>query len=80
MTDSPVLDPADLGFSIAMEKSAGFSVAGMTLKDARDKVERDLLDVSLKTHNGNIAKAAETLGVSRPTFYDLMKKHKFQNG
>jgi two-component system NtrC family response regulator len=25
--------------------------------------------------NGNIAKAAELLGVSRPTIYDLMNRH-----
>jgi len=79
MTDSPVLDPADLGFSGVVEKSPDFSVVGMTLKDARDKVERDLLDASLKSHGGNVAKASESLGVSRPTFYDLMKKHGLQH-
>ncbi|WP_432821488.1 PEP-CTERM-box response regulator transcription factor [Trichloromonas sp.] len=79
MSDSPVLDPVDLGFSASLEKSVDLSVAGMTLKEGRDKVERELLESSLKTHVGNVAKAAESLGVSRPTFYDLMKKHGLQN-
>jgi two-component system, NtrC family, response regulator len=79
MADSPLLEPGDLGFTETVEKSVDFSVTGMTLKTARDKVEKDLLKESLRTLNGNVAKAAESLGVSRPTFYDLMKKHGLQN-
>jgi DNA-binding NtrC family response regulator len=29
---------------------------------------------------GNIAKAAEELGISRPTLYDIMKRHGLFNG
>jgi len=47
----------------------------MTLKEARDRVERDLITSVLGEHGGNIAKASQVLGVSRPTLYDLMKKH-----
>lgn len=79
MADTAYLEPDDLGFSGTVETPADLSVAGMTLKDARDKVEKDLLEASLRTLNGNVAKAAESLGVSRPTFYDLMKKHGLQN-
>jgi len=35
---------------------------------------------ALDKHAGNIAKAAEELGVSRPTIYDIMKKHGLYNG
>jgi len=47
----------------------------LTLRDARDRVERELIASAIQEQNGNIAKAAEALGVSRPTLYDLMKKH-----
>ncbi|MEJ2200508.1 MAG: PEP-CTERM-box response regulator transcription factor [Desulfuromonadaceae bacterium] len=79
MAEASLLGPEDLGFAETMEKPIDFSVAGMTLKDARDKVEKDLLEASLRTLSGNVAKAAEALGISRPTFYDLMKKHGLQN-
>jgi two-component system NtrC family response regulator len=79
MADSPLLEPADLGFTGTVEKPVDFSVDGMTLKAARDKVEKDLIEAALRTLSGNVAKAAEALGVSRPTLYDLMKKHDLQN-
>jgi two-component system NtrC family response regulator len=31
--------------------------------------------LSLERENGNVSKAANILGVTRPTLYDLMKKH-----
>ena len=45
------------------------------MREARDKVERELLVQAMDRQNGNIARAAEELGVSRPTFYDMIKKH-----
>jgi two-component system NtrC family response regulator len=38
-----------------------------------------MLASTLKRHGGNVAKASDELGISRPTFYDLMKKHDIQN-
>lgn len=46
-----------------------------TLKDAREALEREMILSAIRTQGGNIAKAADILGVSRPTLYDLMKKH-----
>lgn len=45
-----------------------------TLKEAREAVERDLVERALRRHNGKIAAAAADLGISRPTFYELMEK------
>jgi two-component system NtrC family response regulator len=45
-----------------------------TLKDAREAVEREMLLKALKSHSGKITAAATELGISRPTFYELMDK------
>ena len=44
------------------------------LKDARENLERDMIQNALRKHSGKIAPAAAELGVSRPTLYDLMEK------
>ena len=60
----------------AHEKAiGGTNFAGMTIKEARGLVERELLVAALEKHSGNIVVTAKALGVSRPTLYDLMKKH-----
>lgn len=45
-----------------------------TLREAREAVERDLVVESLSRARGKIAAAAAELGISRPTFYELMDK------
>ena len=52
-----------------------FIFAGMTLKDAKFQVENVLLQQAIEKSEGNVLKAAEELDVSRPTLYDLLKKH-----
>ena len=67
----------DLGFATlppASPSPLDFHDFG-TLKDAREALEREMIISAIRTQGGNIAKAADILGVSRPTLYDLMKKH-----
>jgi two-component system, NtrC family, response regulator len=45
-----------------------------TLKEARENVERELVQHTLKRHLGRISSAAVELGISRPTLYELMEK------
>jgi two-component system, NtrC family, response regulator len=45
-----------------------------SLKDARENLERDMIQNALRKHSGKIAPAAAELGISRPTLYDLMDK------
>jgi two-component system NtrC family response regulator len=45
-----------------------------TLKDARENVEREMVQQALRKHSGKITAAAIELGVSRPTLYELMEK------
>lgn len=75
MSESPVVDAESLGFIPGGARRKVASSPNMTLKEARESVERDMLVAAMEKHEGNIAKAAESLGISRPTLYDLMKKH-----
>jgi two-component system NtrC family response regulator len=45
-----------------------------TLKEAREGVEREMVQDALRRHRGKITAAALELGVSRPTLYELMEK------
>jgi two-component system NtrC family response regulator len=50
------------------------AVPPQTLKDAREAVERDMVQEALRRHRGSITAAAQELGISRPTLYELMEK------
>jgi two-component system NtrC family response regulator len=54
--------------------ASGLGPNVVTLKDAREAVERQMLQQALKKHGGKIAPAAVELGLSRPTIYELMDK------
>ena len=89
MAEQPMIEAWDLGFesskelpqtedsdrSGSMAGSALWSFDGMTLKEARQQIEKTLLTRALDECGGNIQKAAEQLAVTRPTLYDLLKKH-----
>ena len=44
------------------------------IKEAREALEKNLIQQALFRNKGNITKAAAELGVSRPTLYELMEK------
>ena len=50
----------------------------LTLKEAKEKLEKDLITLSLKKWKGNLKKAAEDLGITRQTLYSLMRKYNLQ--
>jgi len=45
-----------------------------SLKQAREHLERDMVAVAIEQHGGNVSSAAKALGISRPTFYELLNK------
>lgn len=47
---------------------------GRGLREARERLEKDLILRALDRNKGHITKAAEELGISRPTLYELMEK------
>ena len=69
MTEGRQISADDLELTAAAEKA---SVG--TLREARETLEREMIEQSLRKNNGNISAAAADLGVSRPTFYELIEK------
>ncbi len=69
MADGKRLTAADLDLADASD-----AAAVSTLKEARDGLDREMVQRALKRHGGKIAPAAMELGISRPTFYELMEK------
>ena len=46
-----------------------------TLKEARDRFERDYIRDVLESHDGNVTQAAEALGMNRVNLYRKMKRY-----
>jgi len=55
--------------------TASASPINMTLKDARERAEREALQRAIAQVGGNVTQAAKLLDVSRPTLYDLLRYH-----
>ncbi len=55
-------------------ESPAESLPPATLREAREAVEREMIQQALGKHSGKIGPAAGELGISRPTFYELMQK------
>lgn len=75
MSDTAVLEPDSLDLSQKSVRDRFITSARLTLRDAREMVEREMVVAAIKKQRNNMAKAAETLGISRPTLYDLVKKY-----
>jgi two-component system NtrC family response regulator len=69
MADSKRISEKDLELSSGI----GFS-SSTTLKEARENVEREMVQRALKRNLGRISSAAAELGISRPTLYELMER------
>lgn len=54
--------------------SGGGAPQGTTLKEARERLESEMIRNVLRKHAGKITTAAQELGISRPTLYELMDK------
>lgn len=70
MADSKFVTATDLGLRTPEKRSST-----LNLRQVRDDAERHALESVLGLSGGNISKASELLGVSRPTLYDLLRKH-----
>ena len=70
MADGKMVTAADLGLD-------GSDAEGesLNLREVRQVAESKAIRVALTRSYGNISKAAELLGITRPTLYDLLNKY-----
>lgn len=71
MTEGTQITSQDLGLKGSVTDEVDNS---LDLRTIRDNAERNAIIAALGRANANVAKAAELLGVSRPTLYDLMHR------
>ncbi len=71
MADSNQISSDDLGLKNLAQDQMDSS---LDLRLIRDEAEKRAIVAALGRVNGNMVKAAELLGVSRPTLYDLMHR------
>jgi two-component system NtrC family response regulator len=69
MAEGAKMTPQDLELVSPFEK-----YEGKGLREAREELEREFIIKALTGNKGNMTKAAEELGISRPTLYELMEK------
>jgi two-component system NtrC family response regulator len=70
MSDGPLLSAIDLGLASPKQKPQSLDI-----REARQRAEREVLQLALAQAGSNLSKAAKLLGISRPTLYDLMEQH-----
>lgn len=69
MADGPMVNAEDLGLNPKASQEEP-----LNLRQVRDEAERRAVIRALARTGDNVAQAAELLGISRPTLYDLMSK------
>ena len=69
IAEGNILTAEDLGL-----KPGAANESFYNLKEVRMRAERQAIHQALSITDGNMSRAAELLGVSRPTLYDLMEK------
>lgn len=74
MAEGQKITLTDLELNISYSK---YEVKG--LKEARNELDKGLIQNALVKNKRNITKAAEELGISRPTLYELMEKLGIEN-
>ncbi|MES2152611.1 MAG: PEP-CTERM-box response regulator transcription factor [Pseudomonadota bacterium] len=70
MADGPQITVDDFGLSTTQVEEQP-----LNLRQVRDEAEYQAIVKALARVDGNIVKASELLGISRPTLYDLMARH-----
>ena len=70
MADGSQITPDDVGLALP----ANGDLSAFELRRVRDEADRRAIVTVMGRVNGNVVRAAEVLGVSRPTLYDLMHR------
>jgi len=75
MADGKQITAIDLELKASNESSG---IESFNLREVRETAERKVITKALSRTNGKVSPAAELLGVSRPTLYDLIQKLNIQ--
>jgi two-component system NtrC family response regulator len=73
MADGNQIARDDVGLAEGADEDEG--AAPLDLRSAREEAEKRVIVAALGRVNGNVLRAAEILGLSRPTLYDLMHRY-----
>ena len=68
LAESNRITAEDLGFKNNDETQS------LNLRDARERAEREVIQRALAIHDNNVTHAADAMGISRPSLYNLVKK------
>ena len=74
IADGSRITAADLGLPSRSGPEGGVNEVLLDLRLVREAAERQVVLAALARSGGNIVKASEMIGVSRPTLYDLMQR------
>jgi two-component system, NtrC family, response regulator len=74
MSDGPLITAADLGLDEGAQGGSLFN-----LREVRARAERQVITQVLAIADNNVSRAAEMLGMTRPTLYDLMDRYGLRN-
>ena len=69
LAEGKQISVADLGFDEGDEQ-----MKSLDLRQAREQVEREIILRALSVYDNNVTHAADALGISRPSLYQLVKK------
>lgn len=72
----PVIELRDVLEVVPLDGRTPSVVLGGTLKDARDRFERDYIRAVLELHHGRVPDAARTLGIQRTNLYRKLRQLK----
>ena len=74
MADGARVSAEDIGLPVPQTDDTAPSASDIDLRAVREQAERQAIVTALSRTNGNVVRASELLGVSRPTLYDLMRR------
>ena len=74
LSDEAMISPRDLGL-----KPGSNETLPLNLKEVRNRAERDAVARALHMSASNVSRAADLLGITRPTLYDLISRHGLQS-
>ena len=78
LAEGPLITPEDLVLATPLQ--GGAAPTPFNLREVRGQAERAAISRALSVAGDNVSRAAELLGVTRPTLYDLMQRYGLREG